>query len=151
MRHGAAVVATALLLVAGCGDGTHHHAARSGVTAVNDHLWRASESLAKQSGATLVSAEAARTTQRRGTVFMSSMNAGDLGAVPMRPVWLVLGRTDRPLDCECVVMAGRDGREDGRFFVVMFDKTTYELVAGAALFTDKPNLDEVGPPMTLNP
>lgn len=152
MRQGAtSVVVAALLLVAGCSADSHHQVARSGVGTANMRLWRASESLAKQSGATLVSAQAARTTQRRGTVFMSSADSGDLSAVSTRPVWLVLGRSDRPLDCECVTIAGRDGRVDGRYFAVMFDRTTYELVGGAALLTDKPDLKEVGAPMTLNP
>jgi hypothetical protein len=72
------------------------------------------------------------------------------GRQSVRPVWLVMGRTNRPLDCECTVVPGHDGRADGRFFLVLLDVATHEVLGGAALLTDQPNLTKLGTPIDLS-
>jgi len=73
----------------------------------------------------------------------------DAGRIPTRPVWLVMGQTTRPLDCECTVVPGHDGHTDGRYFLVLLNVTTHQLVAGASLLTDRPDLKKLGTPVVL--
>jgi hypothetical protein len=73
----------------------------------------------------------------------------DASKIPAQRVWLVIGQTDRPLECECAVVPGHDGHADGRFFLVLLDVETHEVLAGASLVTDQPNLTKLGTPINL--
>ena len=96
-----------------------------------------------------MSAQAVRTTQRAGTAFMAT-TPFNARKIPTRAAWLVIGRTNKPLECECTVVPGHDGHADGRIFLVLLDPETQEVVGGAALLTDPPDLTKLGTPINLS-
>jgi hypothetical protein len=136
-----------VIALAGCTDS--HPGTQSssrGAGGLSARLHRIAGDTAHDTGATMIAAQAVRTTEAYAIHYVTG---SDVRNMSRRAVWLLQVKGDGQFSCECAVRPGADGEIDPRYLIVLVDAVSYRIVWGAALLTDPLGLTGLGRVVTL--
>jgi hypothetical protein len=119
--------------------------------AMRHRLWQVAQRAAHGGKVNALGAQAVLTTDTQAVRLLHGPGAGE-GDVTGRHVWLLAIHGDRQFDCECGVEPAPDGHADGRFLLMLIDRSSLDDIGlGGGLFTESPALRQLGNVINLGP